>query len=80
MALEHFVSRFYKLSGFKMCSAHLRIEHVSVFVPDSLTLKRLLVVVVNLSRLASANMFGGPCKSAALVGKNAESVQKSLNQ
>lgn len=50
------------------------------FVPASLTLNCLPVVVFNVSRLTSATVFGCSCGTAALDAKNAESVQKQLNQ
>lgn len=57
-----------------------RNQHPKHFVPNSLTLNRLPVVVFNLSQLTSATVFGCSCGTAALVTKNAESVQKPLNQ
>lgn len=50
------------------------------FVPASLTLNFLPVVVFNVSRLTSANVFGCLRGTAVVVTKNAESVQKPLNQ
>lgn len=50
------------------------------FVPASLTLNCLPVVVFNVSRLTSANVFGCLRGTAVVVTKNAESVQKPLNQ
>lgn len=49
-------------------------------VPASLTLNCLPVAVFNVSRLTSATVFSCSCGTAAVVAKNAESVQKPLNQ
>ncbi len=57
-------------------------QQTKQFVPASLTIKCLPVVVFNVSRLTSATAFGCSCGTAAVVAKNAESVQKKnpLNQ